>query len=154
MAKSIGFRVEGKAVHWAVVSDAAEALILEDSGSFTPPRAYAEAAALTFVRGRVGSILDQHAPSHGGIKYTEATARGAGDGPRARARIEGVILQRLDEEGVQVLGGAYNTISPRLGVDSAKKLLDEESLRGLEWGAVSALHREAILVSVAAMEAR
>ena len=151
MAVAIGFRVEGRHVHWAVVSEAEADLVLEDSGSFAAPRADTEAPALTYIRQRAERILDQHQPSHGGIKYTEPIARAKGDGPRARARIEGVLLQRMDESGMVTFGGAYNAISPRLGTPSAKQLLEKADLRGLDWTDVPDLIREAVLCAAAAL---
>lgn len=152
MSKAIGFRVEGKNVHWAIVAVDRDSLILEDSATFTAPRGVSEGSALTYIRERVGRILEQHTPDFGAVKYTEPTARSSGDGPRARARIEGVILQRIDEAGVDTLGGAYNVISPRLGTTSAKDLLTNQDLRGLAWGNVPSLQKEAILAAAAALK--
>jgi hypothetical protein len=152
MGGALGFRIEGTVVHWALVSEAeGGVLVLEDSASFSPPRDASEARALSYVRERVSRIIEQHIPSYGAVKYTEPTARSAGDGPRRRARIEGVILQRMDEAGMVTLGAAYNVISPRLGTNSAKQLMEDDGFRGLRWGDVAPLLKEAILAATAAL---
>ena len=153
MGTALGFRVEGTVVHWALVNEIEDGeLVLEDSASFSSPRGESEARALTYVRERVGRVIEQHGPSCGAVKYTEPTARSSGDGPRRRARIEGVILQRMDEAGMLTLGAAYNVISPRLGTNSAKQFMDDENYRGMHWADVTPLLKEAILAAAAAMK--
>lgn len=151
MGKAIGFRVQGSVVHWAVVTETEDAFIIEAADKFSPPRRVSEGEALTRVRGRVRLLLEEHQPDRGGIKYTEPRALGRTDAVRERARVEGVILQKLDEAGVRTHCGAFNSIGPRLRVDAPREYLARDEFRGVDWSDLSEHHREAIFVALAAL---
>lgn len=151
MAIAIGFRVEGMIIHWAIIRKTDVAFVIEAADKYKPPIAGGEASVLSHVRGRVGLLLDEYTPARGGIKYTEPNAKGRGDSVRRRARIEGVILQLLDERGVQTLGGAYNTIGPRLRLEKPKTYLAHDEFRGVVWADLPDHQREAILAALAAL---
>lgn len=156
MSTSVGFRVEPKRIHFAVLKGNSEDPRLVDEGRFSAPQHYAEAEALTWYRTRTGTLLEKHRPGRAAVKYMESIAgRGrpprSTDNTRRRHRIEGVLLQVLHERGVGTSTGPFATITSRLGSDSAKAYLDREEFRGLDWGSKTKLLREAILVGVAAL---
>lgn len=153
MSKAIGFRVEPTAVHWALINNDSEQLILEEHATIKAPKGDDEGSILTWFRGRILNLVEQHAPNAVGIKYMEQVAKGGGgDSGRARARLEGVILQALHERGLRVFTGAYKAVSGQLGSRSAKTYLKADDVRGLDWSGVPDKRREAILVAMAALE--
>ncbi len=152
MNKAIGFRAEPKSVHWAVVEGSSTEPILVDRGTITSPKTYGEPQSLTWFRARAQELLARFGPESGGIKYTEQLARGGGDSMRTRCRIEGVILQLLDQERIEILTGNFRRVSGQMGSASAKKYLDSDDLRGLDWKALPRIQREAVLVAVAALK--
>lgn len=154
MAKAIGFRVEPAAVHWATVTlEPGKEPILEQAETIKAPKDSEEAAVLTWFRGRVFNLLEQHKPGSAAIKYAEQVAPGRrGDAGRKRARIEGVLLQLCDESRIMPFTGAYKAVSGRLQTTSAKKYLKQDNVRGIDWTGHPPLRREAILVALAAVE--
>ena len=154
MPKAIGFRVEPAAVHWAIVTlEPGEEPVLEQAETVKAPKDSDEGAALTWFRGRVANLLEQHKPGSAAIKYAEQVAPGRrGDGARKRARLEGVLLQLCDESRVALFTGAYKAVSGRLQTNSAKKYLKQDNVRGIAWAGHPPVRREAILVALAALE--
>lgn len=152
-SKSIGFRAEPAALHWATVSRGEHGLVMEQSGTIKAPKDLSEGATLSWFRGRVKTLLDEQAPEVAAIKYTEQIAPGGrGDSARRRVRTEGVILQLLDEKGLSVVTGAYRAMAGQMKTTSAKKYLAEPTLRGLDWSGLPQLRKEALLVAVAGLE--
>jgi len=153
--KAIGFRVEPKAVHWAVVTESDTAPILIGSGKFSAPKSYdEEPKALSWYRERIRSEVQKHSPDASGVRFPETFGRkGVTSSDQIRLRIEGVILESLNSCGVFVFGGAMKSISATLGSKSAKSYVDQSELKGLRWDDYNKNCREAILVAVAAMEA-
>jgi hypothetical protein len=155
--KAIGFRTEPRTVHWATVSvgegEGGEP-VLEDHGAVTAPRDFSEGAALTWFRGRIRNLLEEQAVHAAGFKYAEPVARGAqADSARARARLEGVLLQLMDESALPVFAGAFRALSGQLKSKSAKAYIAGNDMRGLDVSALSKLRKEALLVALAALEA-
>ena len=150
--KAIGFRVERKKLHWAVVSGSAEAPVLEDHGMDSAPTHYDEAATLSWFRSRTLALIDRSTPDRAGIKYPENTAQGGGtNSARERSRAEGVVLQALNEKGVQAFTGVYKAVSGKMGTKSAKDYLGGDDVRGLDWTGVPAYRKEAVLSAIAGM---
>lgn len=156
MAKAVGFRVEPKAVHFAIVEGEAEEPILVTDDRYAAPRAYDEAEALSWYRARTKVVLEEHQPERAVIKYMESVA-GRGRAPkstestRRRHRIEGILLQLLDEENVPVRTGPFATVSARLGSKSAKAYIQSDDLRGLDLSGKRKLAKEAIVAATAAL---
>jgi hypothetical protein len=149
---AIGFRVEPKAVHWAVVRGSKDAPVLVADGSIPAPKTYTEAAKLTYFRDRVATIIDQHQPAIAAVRYPETFGGSRGQtSQQARSRIEGVLLECANSKGLGVITGALKTISSKLGSQSAKAYLVQDELRSLDWSRKGANVREAILVGVAAL---
>lgn len=153
MAKAIGFRIEPKRVHYAVVEGRPEEPILLENDRIQAPKPYSQAEALSWYRKRVSVLLASFRPTFGAIKFMEPSARArASDNIRRRHRIEGVILQLLEENQLQLMSGAFTTIAAELGVDgSIKHYLERDDLRGINWEALPRLQKEAILVATAAL---
>lgn len=155
MRKAIGFRAEPRTVHWVIVSmtEGGEPG-LEEHNAITAPKDFAEGAALTWFRSRVTNLLEQHTVDAAGFKYAEPMAKGgASDSSRARARLEGVLLQLMDERALPVFTGAYRSLSGQLGSKSAKAYLASDDVRGLDWRGIPQYRKEAVLVALAALEA-
>jgi hypothetical protein len=154
MSKAIGFRVEPAAVHWAIVTmKPGEEPILEQAETIKAPKDSEEGAALSWFRGRVSNLLEQHKPGSAAIKYAEQIAPGRrGDAARKRARLEGVLLQLCDESRITPFTGAYKAVSGRLQTTSAKNYLKQDNVRGINWTGHPLVRREAILVALAALE--
>jgi Holliday junction resolvasome RuvABC endonuclease subunit len=154
MAKAIGFRVEPQAMHWAIVEGSREAPVLVESATVPTPKTYTEAQALSWFRSRARELVLRFEPRSGAIKYIEQIARGANaNSSRVRCRIEGVILQLLDEERLSIFTGNYRQVSSQLGSESAKQYLTGNDLRGIDLSKVPGSRRDAILMAVAALEA-
>lgn len=159
MSKSIGFRVDPTAIHYAVVEGTPEDPVLLDDGRYGAPRTYDEATALSWYRQRTITLLETHKPDKGAIKFMENVA-GPGRVPRIteslrrRHRIEGVVLQLLHETRVSTLAGPFATVAARLGTQSAKAYLDSEELRGIDWRGKPKNVKEAVLAAVAAITDR
>lgn len=152
MKRAIGFRVEPRAVHWALVEGTGEEPVLVESATISAAKTHTEPEALSWFRARIKDLILRYEPSAAGIKYTEQIARGGrGDSARLRCRIEGVILQLLNEERLEIFTGNYRRVSGLMGSKSAKQYLDSDDLRGLDWSAVTKVRREAVLVAVAAL---
>jgi hypothetical protein len=150
--------VEPSAVHYAVVEGSVDEPVLVDSGRYSAPKDFDEAEALTWYRKRTKELLEQFGPGRGAIKYMESIA-GAGRAPRStdstrrRHRIEGVVLQLLDEVVLTTVTARFTTIGARLGTRTAKDFLEGNDLRGLDWSGKPALVREAILAATGALSA-
>ena len=159
MSKSIGFRVDPTAIHYAVVEGTPEDPVLLDDGRYPAPKTYDEAKALSWYRQRTINLLETHKPDASAIKFMENVA-GRGRAPRItdslrrRHRIEGVVLQLLDETRVSTLTGPFATVAASLGTRSAKAYLDKEELRGIDWRRKSTNVKEAVLAAVAALSDR
>lgn len=153
LARAVGFRVEPNSVHWAVTEGTSEAPVLLADDRFAAPATFSEAQALSWYRERVLLLLKQYEPAGAGIKYTEQAARArAGDSSRTRSRIEGVILEALHSAGLTPLTGTLVKVSARLESDSAKKYLENNDLRGIRLDRKTPARKDAILMSVAALE--
>jgi hypothetical protein len=148
--KAIGFRVEPKAVHYAVVTSSGVDPVLEEYATIKAPKDHTEGQVLSWFRERILNLLEQHRPAGGAIKYAEQVSRGGGDSGRARARLEGVLLQLLDEQKIEIFTGAYKALSGRMGTKSAKAYLSQDDVRGLDWSGLRQPQREAVLVALAA----
>lgn len=152
----MGFRVEPKAVHFAVVGGSVEEPVLVDSGRYAAPKTYDEAEALSWYRSRTKVLIEEHQPERAAIKYMESVA-GRGRAPRStdstrkRHRIEGVVLQLLDQENIAVRAGPFATVSAGLGSKSAKSYVNSNELRGLDLTGRTKLAKEAIVAATAAL---
>lgn len=154
--KAIGFRVETTAVHFAVVEGAAGEPVLVTADRYAAPKGYDEGDALTWYRVRTKTLIEEHRPDRAAIKYMESIGGGgrapkSNDSTRRRHRIEGVILQLINEHKVGSLTGPFATVAARLGSRSAKSYIESDELRGLDWSGKTKLAKEAILVAVAAL---
>ena len=147
--RSLGIRVEPTGLNWAIVEGDQGSPILVASGDATAPSTYDEAQSLSWYRGRILHILELQKPTIVGVRYPEPTGRSGGtDAMRRRVRIEGVALEACDSVGLPVCTGALVTISANLKTKSAKVLLENDDLRGLDWAKRNPHIREAILVAV------
>jgi hypothetical protein len=149
--RALGFRTEAKKIHWAVVEGSQDAPILVAHDKAAAPVSLEEAPALSWYRNRVEHIIHTYTPSVAAIRSAEPVARGSNkEGARRRLRIEGVLLQTIDSNGLKVTMGALAMISGKLG-SRAKKYIDSGDLRGLDLSQIPDLSKEAVLVAVAAL---
>ena len=156
MIKTIGFRAEPKAIHWAVVEGTKKEpkVIIHDS--MTPPKSYdQEADQLVWYRTRLLTILEEYQPKCGAIRLPEPSAfrKAKIDSFLKRARIEGVIFEVLGEKKIPSLAGAFNTISSEIKSKSAKAYLEKDDFRQFDWSNIKNTKiREAILVATTQLE--
>ena len=154
MKRAIGFRVEPTLVHWALVEGTPEAPILVAVDKIAAPATYDdESRALTFYRERILLLLSQHSPDRVAVRYAETFGRrAAGAKDNQRCRIEGVLIEASSSRGLKVVTGALASISKNLGTTGAKRYLEANDLRGLDWSKYPAKNvREAILVAASAL---
>src|SRR6266853_3731708 len=133
MAPCLGIRVEPSCIHWAVVEGRRDLPILIATDDATAPVQWDEAKALSWYRERILHIIGQYHPATVAVRYQEPKGRAAGNSGRKRARIEGVVLEAANSRALPVVTGALVTISAKLKTKSAKKYLDHDDLRGLDW---------------------
>lgn len=139
-------------MHYAAVEGDPQEPILLDDGTWRAPSGFEEPERLSWYRGRVGDLIDTHVPGAAGLKTMETIARASRvDTICRRARIEGVILQRLHESRVRVFEGRFPDAGRRLGTRSARKYIDGDDLRGIDLEGIPRERREAILVATAAL---
>ncbi len=148
----LGFRAEPTCIHWALVSGSIDAPVLDTHDEAAAPVNQTEAQQLTWYRDRVLLLIETHRPGKVAVRFAEAfRPKGAKGDSGTRSRIEGVILEAANSVKLPVITGALKTISSRLGSQSAKKYLESDDLRGLDWSSVSKNSKEAILIAAAAL---
>jgi hypothetical protein len=156
ISKVIGFRVKAPSIYWAVVEGTKDNPILVGHDLITPPEIYAnyEAKQLNWCRARIFQILIEYQPTIAAIRYPEPKSfRTLGASLLQRARIEGVIIEVISSQGIEVVPQVLKTTSSLLESKSAKAYLSQHDLRGLGWSNIKPAERkEAILVATAALE--
>jgi hypothetical protein len=75
MTRAIGFRVEPKALHWAVVEGATASPTLIAIDKISAPKTFSEPKILSFFRERVLHLIAHHHPDKGGVRYAEPNAQ-------------------------------------------------------------------------------
>lgn len=151
-ATALGLRAEVSAVNWAVVEGSREAPVLVAADQAVAPATYDEAASLGWLRAQVRSLIETYSPQVVAIRYPETVIRSSAQSSmHRRCRVEGVLVEVARSCGAQVLTGALATISKNLGAKAAKKYLETDELRGLDWSKYTKNRREAILVAASAL---
>lgn len=130
-----------------------DAPILLAAARLSSPTTFDEQHALAFYRERVLLLLAEHSPSIAAIRYAETFGRrSVRESDFRRCRIEGVILELAGSRGLNTLTGALASISKNLGTKAAKRYLEGNDLRGLDWSKYPSVNvREAILVAASAL---
>jgi Holliday junction resolvasome RuvABC endonuclease subunit len=150
--KALGFRAETSAVNWAVVEGSAEVPILTAADQAAAPATYDDPAALAWFREHVRHLIATYSPQVVAIRCPETVMRAAAlSSMYKRCRVEGVLMETAHSCGVAVVTGPLATISKNLGTKSAKKYLETDDLRGLNWSKYPRKCREAILVAASAL---
>jgi hypothetical protein len=152
MIKAIGFRVEAKTVHYAIVGGTKLVPTLFYHDKMTPPSSYdKECCQLAWYRDRLFNIIVEYQPKLGAIRFPEPCSYASAniDSLLKRARIEGVILEFLWGQNVECIGAAFKTISSELNCKKAKDCLKHENFRTLDWSEIKNQNRrESILVAI------
>lgn len=152
-AKALGFRVEPQKVHWAAVDGSTDQPVLIDADTMPAPKAFGEPQALSWYRNEVIAIIERYRSNLAGIRDTEAAGPRRGvQSLQQRCRIEGVIIEVANARGLTIVSGRLATISANLGSRAAKKYLDTDEFRGIDWSSKSSGIREAIMVAVSTLE--
>ena len=152
-----GFRAGADSIDFAVVDRNAEGhqYVVAD-GTWTAPMSYEEPAILSWMRDKVLGLVAQHGFKRAGVRFPETSARVRHKlSANCRSRIEGVIIEALNSQGVVVLSGALQSIATRIGTAStktAKAYLARQEFRGLDLSKKSNERQEAILVACSAEE--
>ncbi|MFH1923031.1 MAG: hypothetical protein ABIP48_24470 [Planctomycetota bacterium] len=150
--KAVGFRAEKDSITWAVVDDSTDPHVVEAFDRIRAPDTYNEAERLALFRERLKALIQQQSPSVAAIRYPETvTRRSATSSDHMRLRIEGVILEAAQSEGINVMTGALRTIGARLGTKTAKTYLDRDDLRGMKYPRKSKIVKDAVIVAEAAL---
>lgn len=154
----LGVRAEPNSINWAVVEGTTAQPVLVQADNSAAPSSYDEAACLAWYRDRILLVIDQLQVDRVAVRYPEPVSGRAGtrvaiqDSNRRRCRVEGVVLEAAHSRSKRVVVGALTTISSSLGTKSAKKYLNDDDLRGLDWSRYRQKNlREAILVAAAAL---
>jgi hypothetical protein len=149
----LGIRADSDSFYWGVVEGSIAAPIPVDHDRALCPASYDEAASLAWCRDRIRHLIDAYTPSSVIVRYPEVFVPNEKKEPaRRRSRIEGVVLEAAHSKGVKVFSSALATISKNLGVASAKTLLTDDTLRGLDWSGNTKASREAILVAASLLD--
>jgi len=153
MVKSIGFRVEPKAIHYAVVKGTKQKPELLSYDTLSAPKSYTQMdEKLLWYRNSLLTILNNDYPDFGVIRIPESIARVNRDSLK-RAWIEGLIFSLLAERGIDCTAGAFNTISSQINSKSAKQYLSNDNFRTLDWSDIkNHKKREAIITAVTKLE--
>jgi len=153
MHRVLGVRAVPDGFFWAVVDGETAAPILVGADKSFFPASYSEPASLSWCRDRLHHLIDSYKPRCVSVRLPEAFARGAStDSARRRNRVEGVLIEGANAKALKIHLAAMATMSKNLGVKSAKLLLSDKSLRGLEWSGRTDNVKEAIMVAVCALE--
>lgn len=153
MCRVLGIRAVPEGFYWAVVEGDAATPIHVASDRVVFPTSYDEPAALSWCRDRLHHLIDSYGPSCVAVRLPETFAKAANtDSARRRNRVEGVLLEGANAKGMRVHTAAMATMSKNLGVRSAKLLLSDKSLRGMDWSGRSDNAKEAIMVGVCGLE--
>ena len=120
--KAIGFRAEKDSITWAVVDDSTTPHVIDGFDKIRAPESYTEAERLALFRERLKALIQQRSPDIAAVRYPETSSRRSGttNSARMRSRVEGVILEASQSEGIDVMTGALATIGARLGTRTAK----------------------------------
>jgi hypothetical protein len=151
---ALGFRAEPSAINWAVVEGFLQAPVLVAADHAAAPATYDEPAALAWFRAQVLHLIQTYSPQLAAVRYPETFMRSTTLQSDKRCRVEGVVIEAAGSCGIRVLTGALATISKNLGSKGAKKYLETDELRGLDWSKHPKNQREAILVAASALPAR
>ena len=154
--RSIGFRVESTAVHWAVVEGDQNKFKIIEHARFAPPKTYDDAQAAKWIKDRVAELIQRLEPDSSGIRFTETylqrkpSAKSLA-GMLARARIEGVVTLACAEAGLIVRTGPLQQINSRLSSQGAKQYIKTGEFRGVSLKDIPEKRREAVTVAVSAL---
>jgi hypothetical protein len=154
--RAIGFRVEPKAIHYAVVEGSVDEPIVVSTDKFSAPKTYSEGAKLVWYRKRILSELEEHEVERVGIRFPEAGSKGAGTSSAMwRLRIEGVTMEAVASMSLPICAaGGVQHIRAKLGSSHSPKdyMSGLVELRGIQLSDYRQNIREAILIAVAALE--
>lgn len=152
MNRALGLRAEAQQIHWAVVEGTRSSPILVAHDKTAAPVNLTDGPALSWYRTRIQLVVQAHSPRTAAVRSAEQIARGGNkEGSRRRLRIEGVLLQTLDELNLAVDLGALGMISKKLGSRHAKRYIESGDFRGLDLESLTPFAREAVLAAVAAL---
>ena len=150
--RSIGFRAEKDAIHWAVVEPKKESLLkLSAYGEINAAATEKVPKMLANFREQVRLLIDKHEPDVAIVRMPETFGRRSGNAASldTRLRVEGVIIEGLASKNVEVRPTALKGISSLMKSNTAKAYLDGEQLRGIDWPNKKMNCREAILAAAA-----
>lgn len=157
---AIGFRVSPNEIYYAIVGNKEESYELISISSLKIPFALDEPKKLSFIRNTVSTVLQQYNIQFSGIKLIEGNARASINNSKIfRFNVEGVLKEILSNSATQncVLGLTTN-IAAILGIEKTKSVemlnscLDTEDVKTDSDKKISAEHKEAILVALAALK--
>jgi hypothetical protein len=151
---AIGFRAEPSALNWAVVDGTQHQPRLLGADLLKAPISFEEAAALQWFRDQTVHLYERFGPQIAAVRYAEnVMGRSNQASGNRRCRVEGVLLEVSHSRGVKVSTGALITISKNLGTRRAKRYLENDDFRGIDWTSYPKNCQEAILIAVSALPA-
>jgi hypothetical protein len=149
---TLGIRAQERHVYWAVISGTKAKPCVDATGQEDAPGTFDEAEALTFFRSRLILIIDQYKPVKVSVRYPERSPGANKSEAKARCRVEGVALEAASSRGKPVITGTFNSITKRLGSESAKSYLQSGDFRGVDLEEYPQYVQEAIMWACAALE--
>ncbi len=150
--RSIGFRAEKDAIHWAVVEPKTDALLkLIGSGVVNAAATEDTAQSLRHFREQIRLLIDKYKPGLALVRMPETFGRKSRNVASidSRLRVEGVVIEAAASANVTVKPTLLQGIASLLKSKQAKAYLDGENLRGIEWPNRNKNCREAILAAAA-----
>lgn len=160
-SRAIGFRVEPKAIHWAVVAGSKATPQLVCCKTLAAPKTFSNSESLGWYAKEIVDVLNQHTPNVVWVREAESVVPGPRASLISRSRIEGAIIAVASAQGLPVRLGPLATVTAQVrskasrsaakSRPSAKQYLLIETFRGIDWKDASANQREAILVAVAGL---
>lgn len=150
---SIGFRASPDAVHYAVLAQEEDAVVVRNVSLIVVPAALHVPEQLRFIRTTLLDVIADYRADRAGIRTAEPIARGLG---AARLNIEGVIQELLASgETSTYFAGPIAKIA---GLLKLKPSLVKNYMKGSEtypgsgqWAEYSVEGREAVLAARAAL---
>lgn len=156
--RAIGFRVEPRRVHWAVVEGSREAPRILAVATLNQPKTFTGAQTLAWYVAQVTALCSEHRVGHAWIREAEGVGQQKRAAIAQRSRIEGAIIAAVHARGALVTLGPLGSITAKVKpgkTDDGKKksvkaYLEADEFRGIDWSAYEDNQREAILAAVAA----
>lgn len=155
--RTFGFRAEKDKVFYAIVEGSQDEPVLLEHDKFSAPTSYSLPQQLSWYRNRVQTLIQRHSPSSVCVRQAETRiprkpSVKALESMFTRAKIEGVLLEAVDNTNTDIHSGKMQNLASKLGSRSAKKYLENNNIRGVDLEKIkNNSMKEAILAAIAVL---